>query len=497
MFIQSKKVQEWKRKDYVRTILQFVLHTVIIVALMVGLIFINENADVNSFLNYLSNSTNLSNFICLILMTSFIIFTIYMYFYSEARDFLLSVKNIVLLFVVIEVSFVATILTGKYFGLYARPVAFCAILILLLINKRTAIFTSFIFSLLIFITDIFTNQAISVEKATMSLVLSYVTSIMAIFFVDGYPSRIKVIFRGLLIAIPIIVCAICFEFSSIKSFHDVASYVIQGFVGGILSVVYMMAILPIFEWAFNALTNYRLVEITDHKSKMIKKLNKEANGTFSHSTALAVLAEACAAAIDENPILARACAYYHDIGKLKQPIYFTENQTDFSPHDDLTPELSTEIIRSHTKDGYDIIKMYHLPLILADVAMEHHGTMPIKFFYAKALKFTDGEVDIKDYSYYGPKPSSKIAAIIMIADSSEAAVRSMKDRSRQNIEKVVRELIEERMKYDQFSDCDITMDEIDIIRATIVDSLSGTHHKRIKYPIIRAQDKNFFATKDY
>ena len=162
------------------------------------------------------------------------------------------------------------------------------------------------------------------------------------------------------------------------------------------------------------------------------------------------MAESCATAIGENPLLARACAYYHDVGKLKNPEFFTENQTGRNLHDELTPELSTEIIRSHAKDGYDIILKYHLPKILADVAIQHHGTLPIRYFYVKATKYTDGDLDIAKFSYAGPKPQTKIAAIIMIADGCEAKVRTLKDRTADKVEQAVRDIIEERMSFGQF-----------------------------------------------
>ena len=247
-----------------------------------------------------------------------------------------------------------------------------------------------------------------------------------------------------------------------------------------------------FEAVFNMLTNYRLAEITDHKSKLIKRMIETAPGTFNHSMVVASLAETCATAIGENPLLARAAAYYHDIGKLKQPIYFTENQHGYNPHDDLTPELSTEIIRSHTKDGYDLIKKYHLPIILADVAREHHGTLPIQYFYAKALKYTEGELNIEDFSYPGPKPHSKIAAIIMLADGCEAAVRAQNDRSREKVEKIVGSIIADRMKLEQFSECEITMREIDLIREAIENGLSGVYHDRINYPKLNNRKVNAF-----
>ena len=137
------------------------------------------------------------------------------------------------------------------------------------------------------------------------------------------------------------------------------------------------------------------------------RLKTEAPGTFNHSLVVAQLAETCALALGEDAELARAVAYYHDVGKLKQPDCFTENQTGYNIHNELTPELSADIIRSHANDGYDLLTAAHLPKIFADVAREHHGTLPIKYFYAKANKLAGGDANVRDYAYFGPKPSTK------------------------------------------------------------------------------------------
>jgi putative nucleotidyltransferase with HDIG domain len=197
------------------------------------------------------------------------------------------------------------------------------------------------------------------------------------------------------------------------------------------------------------------------------------------------IAEACAAAIEEDPLLARVCAYYHDIGKIRRPEMFKENQVDkVNLHNDLTPELSANIIRSHTQDGYDFLNKNRFPKIIADVCLQHHGTMPMLFFYDKARKFTDGDVDILQYCYQGPKPQTKIAAIMMIADSSEAATRALADRSRENVLGLVRNLVNDRMKLGQFEECEITLKEINIIINTVVNSLTGVYHDRIEYPAV-------------
>jgi putative nucleotidyltransferase with HDIG domain len=205
---------------------------------------------------------------------------------------------------------------------------------------------------------------------------------------------------------------------------------------------------------------------------------------------VASLAEACSNAIGLNPLLARACAYYHDIGKIKKADYFAENQSGYNPHDELSPELSTDIIRAHARDGADLIRKFRYPEVLAEAAEQHHGTMPIRYFYAKALKFTDGELDIEDYSYYGPKPKTKINAIIMICDACEAKVRTVGNRTHENVDKAVKEIIEERMDLDQFTDCDITFRELDIIRNTITNTLAGVYHERVKYPKLKKGNSN-------
>ena len=338
------------------------------------------------------------------------------------------------------------------------------------------------YCLIMFMVDSYAGGSTAGKASYSTMIIGLTTGMLAIYLISGVGSRIKVFFRGLYISIPVIICTLCMEFGDPSKYLQL---VIFGFTSGMLSVVLMMSTLPFFEYAFNVVTDYRLSEITDHKSKLIRELMVKAPGTFNHSLTVSTLAESCAVAIGENPLLARAAAYYHDIGKLKQPEYFTENQTGYNPHNELSPELSTDIIKAHTRDGYDLIKKYHLPDILADVAREHHGTLPIKYFYAKALKYTEGELDIADFSYAGPRPRSKIAAIIMICDGSEAAVRSLHDRSQEKVDQMVRMIIEERMDLEQFNECDLTMKDIDIIRSTISQSLGGVYHDRIKYPKLK------------
>ena len=254
------------------------------------------------------------------------------------------------------------------------------------------------------------------------------------------------------------------------------------FISGIAPLVVAQFVNPAMESIFNLVTDNRLVELTDSKQPLLKRLATEAPGTYNHSLAVANFAETCAAAIGEDPYLARAAAYYHDVGKLTNPSYFAENQAGYNPHDDILPEVSAEIIRSHTTDGYDILKEYRLPEEITRVAVEHHGTLPITVFYERAKKLTDGEVDIGDYSYHGDTPTSRIAGIIMICDSSEAAIRAMDKPDGERVDKLLRAIIGDRIARGQFDRCKLSLMDLDTIRRTIIDAYGGLFHKRVKYP---------------
>lgn len=484
MFIQSKKIIPWEGKDYARTTLFFVLHAFILLALFVVAAFVNTGFDFSAILEDMRTGDTLMTTVYLFLAVVFVLFGVYLYFFYENRDFLHGTRNINLVFVIIEVSMVSSFIVGRYISVYARPFALCALLALLLVNRRTAIFLNTVICLLIFMLDAYSIGSLVIgNKLYSSLVIGYMSSLLAIYLVYGLRSRLTVFLMGFVIAVPVTVCCICLELTDFIA--SPVKYLLFGLTSGMLSVVLMMALLPFFERIFNVITDYRLSEITDHKSTLIKLLIQQAPGTFNHSLVVSTLAESCANAIGENALLARACAYYHDIGKLKQPEFFTENQQGYNPHNELTPELSTDIIRSHARDGYDLILKYHLPQMLADVALQHHGTLPIRYFYAKAMKYTEGELDIENFSYPGPKPQSKIAAIIMIADGSEAKVRTLPERSHAKVDAAVKEIIEERMNFDQFSECELTMKDIDIIRATITNSLAGVYHDRVEYPKLK------------
>lgn len=434
------------------------------------------------------SAENRAYFLYVSLIFVFIFALCSIYFIYEDKEMEIKTSNSIMIFLIILISVVACFFIAK-FNVYARPFALCAVLTLFLTDRRTAIFLNTITCLILFIVDTFTTAEFSVNYSEyVSLISGVATGMLTAFLLDKQSSRAKCVMVGIIISIPAIFCGTALEIHDNE--HLITTVMLPAFASGVLAVAIALILLPIFELIFKVLTNFRMAELADHNSPLIKRLSIEAPGTFNHTLIVASLAEACANAIGENPLLARICAYYHDVGKLHKPQMFTENQTGENPHDELIPELSAEIIRSHAKDGADIIKHYNLPDVLADTALQHHGTTLVKYFYARAKSFTDGELDQTPFRYSGPKPQTKINAIIMISDAAEAKSRSLQVRTHENVDKVVAEIIEERMDDDQFTECDITLKELDTIRNALTNAIAGVYHARVKYPKLKTGGKN-------
>ncbi len=461
-------------------------------AAMILLIFLMTVVnDPANWYGYLAQHSSES--LSLLVSVFFLFALVYFYYLFEDFETLLKIKNIFLIFTLLFASTVICYIFGRFIHYYSRPVAMFAILAIFLLNRRQAIFLNFIFGLLLFVIDLCTNtltaSGITASGLTTQLfssfLITFLSGTFAVFFAGSAKTRGSLLLTGVYTAVPTVILVLLFNLPEVtKDWIDYVSAVGFRILACILSGVLALALLPLFERAFNRLTVFRLRELTSTDAALLVRLKKEAPGTFNHSLIVAQLAESCAVAIGENAELARAAAYYHDVGKLKEPEGFTENQTDYNLHDEITPELSADIIRSHTKNGYDLLIANHLPKEIARVALEHHGTLPIKYFYDKAVRYS-GDADLRDFSYFGPLPQTRIAAIIMISDAVEAAVRAMADRSPEQVEKICRSVIEERMDLGQFDECDITMKELSVVRLTLVEALSGVHHHRVQYPNIQ------------
>jgi len=260
---------------------------------------------------------------------------------------------------------------------------------------------------------------------------------------------------------------------------------LAGLLTGIISGVVVLGTLPLLESVFGIISPYGLSELGDHNQPLLKRLQFEAPGTFSHSLMVSTLTEAAAEAVGANPVLARVGALYHDIGKIKRPLFFVENQTYFgieNPHTKLNPRLSKMVITAHPKDGLDLAKEYGLPPAIQDFISQHHGDSLASYFYNQAIQ-QEGEENVKEeqFRYLGPKPNTKETAILMLADAVESASRTLKDHSQEEIEKMINKLTSDRLNDGQLSDSPLTLKDIKTISATFSRILRAAHHQRIKY----------------
>ena len=258
-----------------------------------------------------------------------------------------------------------------------------------------------------------------------------------------------------------------------------------GLANGLLSAILTIGSLPFLESAFGITTSLKLLELSNPNQKLLKSMLLEAPGTYHHSILVGNLAEAAADAVGADSLLARVGAYYHDIGKLKRPYFFIENQfADENPHDRLAPSLSTLIITSHVKDGLDMAKEASLPPDIQDIIGQHHGSGLLSIFYRRALEDekSGDSISETDFRYDCSKPHTKEAAIVMLADSVEAAVRSAQKQSPNRLETLVRKIIKDKMEDGQLQNCELTFKELDIIAETFLRVLNGIFHSRIEYP---------------
>ena len=478
------------KKAYTLGAFAYILGTAVLFAIFLLMIAINNGAGTTE---YIKNNTNGIVLICISL---FIVSGItYCYFYFENKKYILRAGKIAEVFLLQAVTMLASFLIGKYVNPSARPMVFLPLMAVTLLGRREAIFLNIVSALQMFILDNFSDVTglFSASGASISynlLIVAFCTGMIGIFVMPKIKTRIGSVLIAFVLLIPIEVITVLLGTVDAEQFERMLNMLLYGALSSFFSVLLYMFLLPVFEAVFSELTIFRLRELASEQAKLIKRLKNNAPGTYHHSMTVAQIAEACAQAIGEDSELARAAAYYHDVGKLKNPEMFTENQTDYNVHNELTPELSVDIIRSHTRDGASLIRKAHLPEFFADIAIQHHGTMPIKYFYAKALKMSDGELNIENYSYAGPTPATKIAAIIMIADASEAAARSLTSRTPEKVEELVRNIIEERLDLEQFDHCDITMSELTTIKLTVVSQLTGVYHSRVAYPKLKISKKH-------
>jgi putative nucleotidyltransferase with HDIG domain len=254
----------------------------------------------------------------------------------------------------------------------------------------------------------------------------------------------------------------------------------------VLSGFIMNGLLPFIEHAFGVLTDLSLLDLGDVAHPLLQELVRRAPSTYNHSVTVGSIAEAAAESIGARGLLCRVGAYFHDIGKMLKPGYFIENQaSEGNRHDSLMPAMSTLVIIAHIKDGSDLARQHHLPQPIIDMIAQHHGTTLVEYFYGLAQRESDpnnGEVDESSFRYPGPKPQTKEAAVLMLADAVESASRTLVDPTPARIENIVREIAERRLDDGQFDESGLTLRELRTIERSLSMSVASIYHGRIKYP---------------
>lgn len=420
-----------------------------------------------------------------------------LYIYFSDRDCMERLSKSVAMFTTMVFSYLVIQLAQMFdLGLYLVPFALCTLVLSLIVSVKAGFFANFVIIMMCFMQFINWRDSATIDsEEVFYLMFGGVTeAVFASYILGKHYRRSRYLLVGMLLGFVSAASATIAYMMFLDGLQQwdwatIGTKFGCAFASGIIGVMFMFILVPLFERIFNVVSVFRFSEIASSDTPLMRKLYEKAPGTYNHSLSVAIYVEACATAIGESAVEARACAYYHDIGKMKNPQYFSENQfSGVNPHDTMTPEASVNIIKAHTVNGLALAKEYGLPKEVQDAIMQHHGTMPLKFFYLKAKKYTDGDLPYDGYCYDGPKPTSKIAAILMICDASEAALRAHGDRT--NAEKIVDNIVAERLAFDQFSECDITMKEIDIIKSTIITTFSGIRHKRVKYPEITLEGDN-------
>ena len=400
-------------------------------------------------------------------------------------DVLSNVRQTAVILLILLICIGFAVLVNFLPSMYIAPVALCAALATVLIGYRVSISLTVTLTLLLAALTAGNNQS-SFYDVVLITIMTLAESMVTTWFLKGHPQRTRVLLSGLFCAM--VGLAVVYGIKLLTSAESLDTAAIAGWTigGGFLSGVLAIAIQPIFEFLFHLATPTRLLELTNPGQPLMKRLMIEAPGTYHHSIIVANLAESAATRIKANSYLARAGAYYHDIGKLKRPLYFKENQMGENPHEHTDPYVSAAIVISHTKDGMLMAQKEHIPPEIQNIILQHHGVTPVMFFYHKALQLSNGQqVDINEFRYAGPKPDTKEAAIVMLADTIEAAVRSMKSPTPKAIDQFIERLVRGKLEDGQLSDSPLSLRDIDEICEAFSDILKGVYHERIEYPNVR------------
>lgn len=420
----------------------------------------------------------------------FLFFLLFLYcrrffpFYAFEKEGILLIGSVVIVFLTFcqVIMLAASSTTGTLYSVlgYLLPLPAVGIIFATLTNQRLSF---------IMVTFCGMLMALLVMNQPSYLIAAFCAVLFTVYTVGRIRERYQVVsfgfYLGLVNALIILIIGLMGE----QSLKTVTIGCSVGLMSGFVSAFFALGSLPLLENALKLTTPMKLMELSSTGHPLIKRLMEEAPGTYYHSVLVGNLAEAAADAIGADALLVRVASYYHDIGKLERPAYFTENQEQGNnPHDKLAPTLSALILVSHVKDGVEMAKEYGLPEDVVNIIAEHHGNNVIKFFYNKAKERGD-EVTPEDFAYPFPKPQTRESAVVMMADCVQATMQSMLPMTKGETAAKIHELIKERLNDGQFEECDLTFKDLHVIQEAFVSVYDGMTHHRIKYPELKALAK--------
>jgi len=411
--------------------------------------------------------------IALLIALFMVLLVLYIEFYEP--DLIVGNKELILLAsICILMILAAKLIVVSPWPSNLIPVSAASMLIALLLSNRLAIITTCFLSIVI--------GMISGGRLDIAGV-SIIGGMIGIFAVRNVRRRSQLISAGFAVGLANMTYFIGMGLINSLDFNVYMTEAFIGFANGIMSAIIVTGVLPIFETTSKTITDISLLEIADLNHPILKEMVIKAPGTYHHSLVVGNLAEAACEAIGANALLARVSAYFHDIGKIEKAEYFSENQTGESMHDKLSPTMSSLIITSHVKNGVELAQKYGLNKRIVDIIKQHHGTGLVFYFFKRALEKTeDDDVFEEGFRYPGPKPQTREAACVLLADSVEAASRTLDDPTPSSIQGLVKKIINNKFIDAQLDECELALKDLEKIAEVFTHILTGIYHSRVEYP---------------
>ena len=413
-------------------------------------------------------------------VVSILLFLLFSFFYIYRNEYFKDSKFLLLIGLLMYlIVFSSWIIVSYQLPVYIIPIAMFSILLTVLLDTTVSLISSTILILLV---------SLLIGNDLDFAIIQFFISFIAILSVRKLRKRRQIIATML----TLVMCSL-FVFFSVMLFKGIDfldyNYSTVGYLAlsSFLCPILAFGLVPLFESFFGITTDLSLIELLDYDQPLLKKLMEDAPGTHTHSVKVGTLAESCANAIGARALLCRVGSYYHDIGKIKKPEYYAENQTGENKHDSITPHMSAKILKQHVTDGLTLADEYGLPTIVKDFIKTHHAKNRMEFFYKKALE-NDSKVDENEFRYPGPKPTSKETGIVMLAEAIEAQANSLKNPTLEKFETMIDKAIRSRLEDGQLDECPLTMEDLQKIKGRrdgkhgLLPVLSGLYHSRPEYP---------------